>query len=146
MNPTRREVLVASLALAGGIHPRSTATDVPKLFLSTFATEITCPLGHPLMGGGIAPAKEVVDPLFAHGFALQGVGKPVAFVALDWCEVRNSAYELFRTKIAKALDTEPVRVMLCCLHQHDAPIADLEAQQLLEQHKAKGAICDIPDR
>src|SRR5207248_4129799 len=63
--------------------------------------------------------------------------------ALDWCEVRNGAYELFRDKIARAVGTEPVRVMLCCLHQHDAPIADLEAQQLLEKHKAKGAICDI---
>src|SRR5262249_32749815 len=74
----------------------------------------------------------------------QGVGKPVAFVALDWCEVRDGAYELFREKIAKAVGTEPVRVMLCCLHQHDAPIADLEAQQFLQKHKAAGAICDIP--
>jgi hypothetical protein len=49
---------------------------------------------------------------------------------------------LFRSQIAKALDTDPVRVMLCSLHQHDAPIADLEAQQLLEHHRAKGAICD----
>ena len=64
-------------------------------------------------------------------------------VALDWCEVRNGAYELFRNQIAKAVDTDPVRVMLCSLHQHDAPIADLEAQQLLEKHKAKGAICDL---
>jgi len=96
------------------------------------------------MGGGIVPAREIVDPLFAHGFILQGIGKPVAFVALDWCEVRNGAYELFRDKFAKAVGTDPVRVMLCCLHQHDAPIADLEAQQLLEKHRAKGAICDIP--
>ena len=58
------------------------------------------------MGGGIAPVKEIVDPLFAHGFVLQGVGKPVAFVALDWCEIRNGAYELFRETIAKAIGTE----------------------------------------
>src|SRR4030095_8529242 len=64
-------------------------------------------------------------------------------VTLDWCEVRNGAYELFRNKIAKAVDTEPVRVMICALHQHDAPIADVEAQELLEKHKAKGAICDL---
>jgi hypothetical protein len=95
------------------------------------------------MGGGIAPVKEVIDPLYAHGFVLQGVGKPVAFVAFDWCEVRNGAYDLFRDRVAKALATEPARVMLSCLHQHDAPIADLEAQELLEKHKAKGAICDL---
>ncbi|HSQ54247.1 MAG TPA: hypothetical protein VLM40_00770, partial [Gemmata sp.] len=72
-----------------------------------------------------------------------GAGKPVAIVALDWCEVRNGAYELFRERIAKAIASEPTRVMLSCVHQHDAPIADLEGQQLLEKHKAKGAICDL---
>jgi hypothetical protein len=143
MNPTRRDALAAAIALTGGLPHALAGADETKLTLATFATEITPPVGHPCMGGGIAPVKEVIDPLFAHGFVLQGVGKPVCFVALDWCEVRNGAYDLFRDKIAKALATEPARVMLCALHQHDAPIADLEAQQLLEQHKAKGAICDL---
>jgi hypothetical protein len=67
----------------------------------------------------------------------------VAFVALDWCEVRNGAYDLFRGKIARAVGTDPTRVMLCALHQHDAPIVDLEAQQILEKYKARGAICDL---
>jgi hypothetical protein len=141
MYPTRREAL-AALALAGGVRPLG-AKEPPRLALSTFLTEITPPVGHPCMGGGIAPVKEVLDPLFAHGFILHGTGKPVAFVALDWCEVRNGAYELFRTAVAKAVGTDPGRVMPCCLHQHDAPIADLEAQQLLERHKATGAICDL---
>jgi hypothetical protein len=136
--------MTSALALAGILPPGLAIADEPKLRLSTFVVEITPPLGHPCMGGGIAPAKEIVDPLFTHGFILQGLGKPVALVALDWCEVRNGAYDLFRERIAKAIDTDPVRVMLCSLHQHDAPIADLEAQQLLERHKAKGAICDIP--
>lgn len=143
MNPTRREALAAALALTGGARS-APAADAPKLTLSTFVTEITPPVGHPLMGGGVAPVKEIIDPLFAHGFVLQGAGKPVAFVALDWCEVRNGAYELFRTRIAAAIGTDPARVTLCSIHQHDTPIADLEAQQLLEASKAKGAICDIP--
>lgn len=142
MNPTRREAIATGLALAGGIGS-GIAAEMPKLALSTFQTEITPPIGHPCMGGGIAPVKEIIDPLFAHGFVLQGLDKPVAFVALDWCEVRNGAYDLFRGKLAKAIGTDPVRVMLCALHQHDAPIADLEAQQILEKAKAKGAICDI---
>jgi hypothetical protein len=143
MHPTRREAIAAAVALSGGLRTPLANAEEPKLALSTFAVEITPPVGHPCMGGGIAPVKEVIDPLFAHGFVLQGAGKPVALVALDWCEVRNGAYDLFRDKLAKALSTEPARVMLSCLHQHDAPIADLEAQQLLEKHKAKGAICDL---
>jgi hypothetical protein len=143
MHPTRREALSGAAALTLGLAPQIRA-GAASLKLSTFITEVTVPIGHALMGGGIAPAKEVIDPLFVHGFVLQGAGKPVAFVAVDWCEIRNGAYDLFRNKIAEAIGTEPVRVMLCALHQHDAPVADLEGQQLLEKHQAKGSICDIP--
>ena len=143
MNPTRRDALASAIALTVGSSTATARAEEPKLTLATFDTEVTIPIGHPCMGGGIAPAKEIVDPLLAHGFVLSGAGKPVVFVALDWCEIRNGAYDLFRDKIAKAVSTEPVRVMLCALHQHDAPIVDLEAQQLLEKHKAKGAICDL---
>jgi hypothetical protein len=136
---TRRDAL-ALAALSTAVRPALAA--VPKVTLATFSAEVTCPIGHPLMGGGIAPAKEVLDPLFAHGFVLRGAGKPVAFVAVDWCELRNGAYEAWRKTIADAIGTDPVRVMVCCLHQHDAPIADLEAEELLRRHNAKGSICD----
>jgi hypothetical protein len=142
MHPTRREALIGGTALAAG-QLCASALPPAQPRLSTFSIEITPPIGHPCMGGGVAPVKEIVDPLFAHGFVLMGLDKPVAFVALDWCEVRNGAYDLFRVKIARAIGTEPVRILLCALHQHDAPIVDLEAQQMLEKHGAKGAICDI---
>jgi|SRR5579883_128703 len=142
MNPTRREAIAAALAVSVGANS-AIARAESKLTLSTFHTEITIPIGHPCMGGGIAPAKEILDPLFAYGFVLRGVGKPIVFLALDWCEIRNGAYDLLREKVAKAVGTEAVRVMLCALHQHDAPIFDLEGQQLLEKHKAGGAICDL---
>ena len=136
-HPTRREAL-AALPLVG----LAGAADPPKLTLSTFTAEVTCPLGHPLMGGGIAPAKQVIDPLFAHGFVLRGAGKPVVVVAVDWCELRNGAYEAWRTQIAQAVGTDPVRVMVCCLHQHDAPVADLEAEELLREHGNGASIYD----
>src|SRR6185312_1990019 len=136
VDPTRREMLASTAAAFAGVA-------APRLSLCTFMVEVTIPLGHPCMGGGIAPAKEIVDPLFAHGFILQGAGEPVAVIAVDWCEIRNGAYDLFRDKIAAAIGTTPVRVMLSSLHQHDAPIPDIEAQQLLEKQKAKGSACDL---
>ena len=139
MTPTRREALAAFAAAA--VRPGLAAA--PRLTLATFVTEITIPVGHPCMGGGVSPAKEVLDPLFAHGLVLQGAGKPVAFVALDWCEVRNGASDLLRTKVAAAVGTEPVRVMVCSLHQHDAPVMDVEAEELLRGHKATGSVCDL---
>lgn len=144
MNPTRRDALTAMAALPMALDsPHASAAMQPRLTLSSFSTEVTIPIGHPCMGGGIAPAKVIIDPLFVHGFVLQGVGKPVVFVAVDWCEIRNGAYELFRERVARAVGTDSVRVMVCALHQHDAPVADVEAEELLLKHKAKGSVCDL---
>jgi hypothetical protein len=95
------------------------------------------------MGGGIAPVKKIDDPLLAHGFVLIGARKPIVVVAVDWCEIRNDAYERWRDAFAEAAGTDKARVLVSCLHQHDAPIADLEAQRLLDKHKAAGKICDL---
>ncbi|HOH29053.1 MAG TPA: NAD-dependent epimerase/dehydratase family protein, partial [Candidatus Hydrogenedentes bacterium] len=70
--------------------------------LAVFREDITIPLGHACMGGGISPATEVVDPLYAHGVVLLGPDKPLVFVAVDWCEIRNDAYDHWRTALAEA--------------------------------------------
>src|SRR5690348_12629744 len=143
-NPlSRRQALATAAAWLGATLAGSTraAPAEPSLRLATFTAEVTPPIGHPCMGGGIAPAKEIVDPLFANGFVLLGEGKPVVLVAVDWCEIRNDAYERWRGAVAEAAGTTPERVLVCCLHQHDAPVADLEAQRLLQKHQAAGSIC-----
>jgi hypothetical protein len=109
--------------------------------LATFSADVTPPVGHPCMGGGIKPVEKVADPLYAHGFVLLSDAKPIVVVAVDWCEIRNDAYERWRTVLAEAAKTDKERVLVTALHQHDAPIADLEAQRLLESVKAKGSIC-----
>jgi hypothetical protein len=137
---SRRELLAAA-AVAPFTHVAW--GEPPKLTVATFSEEVTPPIGHPCMGGGIAPVKEIVDPLFAHGFVLEGAGEPIAVVAVDWCEIRNDAYDQWRDLIAEATGTKRLRVLVSALHQHDAPVADLAAQKLLDAVKAKGAICDI---
>jgi hypothetical protein len=136
---SRREALgaLATLCLTGK------ATAAPTYQLATFTAEVTPPLGHPLMGGGIAPAKQVEDPLFAQGFVLLGADKPVVLVTVDWCEIRNDAFDRWRGVIATAAGTTPARVLVSSIHQHDTPIADLAAQRLLEEAKATGRICDV---
>ncbi len=115
----------------------------PHYRLAVFAADVTPPLGHPCMGGGIAPVKAIDDPLFALGFVLFGDGKPIVVTAIDWCEIRNDAYERWRTVLAETAGTSRERVLVTSLHQHDAPIADLTAQKLLDRHKAAGKICDL---
>ncbi len=142
---SRREAIATAATLLGSaLAPDTWAAPAEvSLRLATFVAEVTPPLGHPCMGGGIAPVKEIIDPLFVHGFALLGSGKPVVLAAVDWCEIRNDAYERWRNALAEAAETTPERVLVTCLHQHDAPVADLEAQRILQQHKAAGSICDI---
>ena len=111
----------------------------------TFHADVTIPIGHPCMGGGIAPARIVVDPLEAIGFVLAGgtLTKPIVFVSVDWCEIRNESYDAWRAELGAAAGTDPERVLVTTIHQHDAPVVDIQAQRLLEARNAKGAVCDI---
>jgi hypothetical protein len=133
---TRRQALLAAAPLLASAKE-------PGLTLCPFRADITVPLGHPLMGGGITPATRIAGPLEAIGFVLRGGDKPVVVCVLDWCEVRNDAYSAWRDALADAAGTVPSRVILSCIHQHDAPIADLAAERILKAAKAKGSVCDI---
>jgi hypothetical protein len=103
------------------------------------------PMGHALMGGGIAPARSVDDPLEAVGLVLSGPGQPpIVVVSVDWCEIRNDAYERWRSALAEAAGTEPGRVLVTAVHVHDAPVADLAAEEVLRANGCVGSVCD-PD-
>ncbi len=121
--------------------------------VATFEADITIPVGHACMGGGVADAREIVDPLWAKGFVLVRLPQattpagatrflPIVVVALDWCQCNNDSYDRWRMVLAEAAGTEPRRVMLATVHQHDAPICDLRAQELLDQYGLKGWNCD----
>jgi hypothetical protein len=105
---------------------------MPALHLATFACDVTPPLGHPLCGGWIQPVRGVDDPLWARGVILLGCGAPVVLCAIDWCGLRNQAHRAWRQALAKAAHTTPERVAVHCVHPHNAPFADVEAQRLIE--------------
>jgi hypothetical protein len=111
--------------------------------VATFNADITIPVGHACMGGGVADAKRIIDPLFAKGFVLLGAGRPIVVVALDWCQCNNDSYDRWRDVLAEAAGTTRQRVMLATVHQHDAPICDLTAQKLLNRQGLKGYNCDL---
>lgn len=140
MRLDRRSFLTLTAAAAWGAVVKASP---PKWRIATFETEVTPPIGHPLIAGAVAPAKEIVDPLYAQGFILLGADDPIAFVTVDWCEIRNDAYDQWRERIAEAIGTKRERVLVASIHQHDAPVADLTGQRLLDAAGAKGAICDI---
>jgi hypothetical protein len=108
---------------------------MPALHLATFSADVTPPIGHPLCGGWIEPVRAVDDPLRALGVVLLGMGKPVVLCAVDWCGIRNDAHEAWRKSLAEAAHTVPSHVAVQCVHPHNAPFADLEAEKLLQAAK-----------
>ncbi len=106
---------------------------MPSLHLAVFHSDATPPLGHPLCGGWIEPVRGVEDPLRALGIVLLGAGAPAVLCVVDWCGIRNDANRAWRQALAKAAHTTPERVAVHCVHPHNAPFADVEAQHLLEK-------------
>ncbi len=114
----------------------------PQFAVAPFTADVTVPLGHGMMGG-LWKSKSIADPLFAKGVVITGGAKPVVFVSVDWCELRNASFDRWRESLAKAAGTTRERVLVSAVHQHEAPVADLEAQQLLKARGLKGSICDL---
>jgi hypothetical protein len=103
---------------------------MPALHLAAFSCDVTPPLGHPLCGGWIEPARGIDDPLEAVGVVLLGPASPVVLCAVDWVALRNDAHQAWRVAIARAAHTTPERVAVQCVHPHNTPFADPEAARL----------------
>jgi hypothetical protein len=71
------------------------------------------------------------------------MARPIVFVAVDWCEIRNESYDAWRAALAGVAGTDPERVLVTAIHQHDAPVVDIDAQRLLEAGGSAGAVCNI---
>jgi len=111
--------LIASILSAG------------ELTLAPFSADVTIPLNHRCMGVLPTKSKRIADPLYAHGFVLSDGRQTIVLCALDWCEVRNGAYDQWRDALAAAADTKREHVIVTALHQHDAPVIDRDAAEIL---------------
>jgi hypothetical protein len=97
-----------------------------------FSCDITPPIGSPLEECNPPVATSVDIPLLAKGVVLEDGKGRYALCALDYCELRTGAHDLFRRKIADALGVNEMHVEVHCLHQHDAPLYDTHADMLLD--------------
>jgi len=103
------------------------------LSVATFEVDVTPPLKTPLCVGLVIPGERVDDPLLARGVVLRPGGQPpIVLCALDWLGVGNASHDAWRVALAKAAGTQPSRVAVHTVHQHDAPGDDRSAQALLE--------------
>jgi hypothetical protein len=135
-------VLMATFGTIAAIPQTEALAAEPPLRLGSFSADVTVPIGHRLMGILPARAARVADPLEARGFVLLGADAPIVWVAIDWCEIRNEAYDRWCEALAAAAGTNVDRVIVTSLHQHDAPVADLGAQRLLDEVGFASQLCD----
>lgn len=109
-----------------------------KLQIAAFRFDVTPPLGHSLCGGWIPSAAKIEDPLEAIGFVILGEEPPMVVCSVDWTGLCNDAHYQWRKALADAAGTTVERVAVQCVHQHDAPFACLETDQIV---RAQG---DLP--
>jgi hypothetical protein len=139
---TRREFLerTAATAAAWSLGPESltaagSTVKAGSLHLAPVRFDVTPPMGHSLCGGWIKPVVGYDDPQEAIGFVLLGAGKPIVLCAVDWTGILNSAHVQWRTALAEACGTTPERVAVQCVHQHNAPFACLDAEEIVLAQK-----------
>ena len=102
--------------------------------LSTFQADVTPPVGHMLFTGQFKTSTGIETRLEARGLLLQiPDDKPVVICAVDWSEIRNETYDLWRDRLAEAAGTARERVLVSAIHQHDTPLGDLGAERILRK-------------
>jgi hypothetical protein len=144
-NFTRRQFLESSLAAAACTAPLAWAgEETSPLQIAPFRFDVTPPVGHPLCGGWITPMVDCADELEAIGLVLLGAGKPIVICAVDWTGILNEAHVAWRTALAEAAGTEPERVAVQCVHQHDAPFVCLQAEKLVAEQNDALRVVDLP--
>ncbi|MBX3444395.1 MAG: hypothetical protein KF774_18495 [Planctomyces sp.] len=135
-NWTRRDWL-ASVSAAAALRPFAARgeDEAPNqgLRIGTFRTDVTPPLGHALCGGWIPAAGVIDDPLEAIGLVILGAGQPIVLCAVDWTGLLNGAQSAWQRGLAEAVGTDPSRVAVHCVHQHNAPFACLDSQAIIER-------------
>ncbi len=140
----RRDFLTAALSASlpafGFVlgEARSEQTSAEGISIAPFRFDVTPPVGHSCCGGWIPHVAVVDDELEALGFVILGAGKPIVICAVDWTGLLNAAHLEWRTALADGAGTTPDRVAVHCVHQHNAPMACVEAERMV------GAQGDLP--
>jgi len=81
------------------------------VLVGTFDIDATTPVGSPL---AYDIAVGVQTPLSCRGVVIvPGDRSPIVLCALDWIGISNGGQDAFRDQIAKAVGTDPERVVSC---------------------------------
>jgi hypothetical protein len=114
-----------------------------RLQAAVFTCDITPPLGSPLVECNPPVAASADIPLLAKGVVISDGSARYVLCALDYCELRTGAHDLFRRAIGNALGVNELRIEVHCIHQHDAPLYDTQAELLVEMEPSPPHTTDL---
>ncbi len=100
------------------------------LSIAAFDIDATPPVGSYMAYGHATGTWDM--SLRARGIVLLGSGKPIVLCSVDWIGIANDSQDEFKKVMAEAAGTDPERVALHTVHQHDAPICDFGAENYLK--------------
>lgn len=106
-----------------------------------FHVDVTPPIGSVL---AYDPVKGVQAPLSCRGLVIDGIGKPVVLLSVDWIGIGNEGYHYFQQTIADKVQTDSDRVSIHTIHQHDAVWCDLSMDKLLRECRVPYNPFDTP--
>jgi hypothetical protein len=127
--PLLLTIAAITTALLVDILPVHSA-DTSGLRLATFDIDATPPIGSHMAYDPVTNTWNL--GLRARGVVLLGAEAPIVLCALDWIGIANEGHDAFRSALATAAGTQPSRVSVHTLHQHDAPDCDFSAERILK--------------
>lgn len=116
-------VLVSSLA----IRPVNGA----ELSIGFFSVDITPPAGEGACLGFMPSVDQIEHPLLLKGIVLRGARGTWVLAAADLCGICNSSHDRLRRVLAEAVDSTEDCIVVQSLHQHTAPVLDLDSARLI---------------
>ncbi|GIW97803.1 MAG: hypothetical protein KatS3mg111_1136 [Pirellulaceae bacterium] len=125
-------VFMFLLSSLGGAQWMRRVRAAEPLQMASFEVRIDPRVGKPL---AYDPMVESTGPLSCRGIVLLPRDQSaIVLAAVDWLGVANEAQTVFKQKIARAAHTDPQRVLVHALHQHDAPRCDLTSAKILAEY------------
>lgn len=115
------------LFVAAGF-PCPAAASEGSMKIAVFDLDVTPPVGTDLAYDSVAGTWDM--SLRARGIVLCGAGDPIVLCAVDWIGIGNESHDAFREVLARAAGTQPERVAVHTLHQHDAPGCDFTTERI----------------
>ena len=129
VRPLSRMLLLIAVGLAASLaDARGQEESDGALRVGVFDVDASPPVGSPL---AYDPCVAVEMPLHCKGIVILGSGRPIVLISVDWIGISNGGYTEFRKQIAAKVGTDPERVSVHVVHQHDAPRCDLTLDEVL---------------